>query len=291
MEPSSRTGTPPAAESASRAGLPLQAWQAQHELAVPGSGRGLLAPPPLRAVLFDLDGTLLDTAPDLIHTANQLLEEHGQLALPEGSFGPVVSHGSAAMIQRGFHIAHDDPRMEALRSRYLDLYHQQVSRLTSPFTGILELLDAIEHRGLRWGVVTNKPAWLSNPLLRDLGLAERASCIVCGDTVAHRKPHPAPVTHACELLDVAPAEAVLVGDAMRDVTAGQAAGTSTLVALFGYICAEDEPTRWGANGLLGHPLELLRWLDRDTVSITDGPLPYLDAGAAPLLSVPGSRTG
>lgn len=278
--------------SVSLTGLPLHTWQAQNELAVPGSGRGLLAPPPLRAVLFDLDGTLLDTAPDLIDTANQLLQEQGLEALPEGSYGPVVSHGSAAMIQRAFNIGLDDPRMAALRSRFLDLYREHVSRRTSPFCGILDLLDSIEHRGLRWGVVTNKPTWLSNPLLRDLGLASRAACIVCGDTVPQRKPHPAPVIHACELLDVAPPEAVLVGDAMRDIVAGKAAGTSTLVALFGYICAEDEPTRWGADGLLSHPLELLRWLDRDTVTLTTGPLPRRDAAGKPSVSaVSASRAG
>lgn len=284
-----RTGS--ASCSVSLTGLPLRAWQAGNDLAVPGTGRGLLAPPPLRAVLFDLDGTLLDTAPDLIRTANQLLLESGLDALPEGSFGPVVSHGSAAMIQRAFNIVPDDERMPGLRHRFLEIYHQHVSDRTTPFTGIPDLLDAIEQRGLRWGVVTNKPAWLSNPLLRDLGLAERLSCLVCGDTVAHRKPHPAPVTHACELLDVAPAEAVLVGDAMRDVVAGKAAGTSTLVALFGYICAEDEPTRWGADGLLSHPLELLRWLDRDAVTVTAGPpsRPEPVTAATPIL--PASRTG
>ncbi|MCC5810335.1 MAG: HAD-IA family hydrolase [Ectothiorhodospiraceae bacterium] len=215
----------------------------------------------IKAVLFDLDGTLLDTAPDLIHAANQLRVEHGLEPLVDGIYGPVVSHGSAAMIQRSFNIALDDPRMQLLRSRFLELYSASVSQSTRPFDGMLPLLDGIEERGLLWGVVTNKPGWLTHPLLRALGLEERCACIVSGDTLPCRKPDPAPVSHACELLGVQPSEAVILGDAMRDVDAGQRAGTATLVALFGYICAEDRPTEWGADGLIGHPLDLLPWLD------------------------------
>ncbi|MCC5857957.1 MAG: HAD-IA family hydrolase [Ectothiorhodospiraceae bacterium] len=215
----------------------------------------------LDAVLFDLDGTLLDTAPDLIHAANQLRVEQGLAPLDDSAYGPVVSHGSAAMIERGFNLLADDPRMQPLRQRFLDLYRATVSRRSRPFDGMPELLEQIEQRGLRWGIVTNKPGWLTRPLLEDLGLADRAACLVSGDTLPCRKPDPAPVRHACELLGLDPARVVLVGDAMRDVVSGQRAGTATLIALFGYICAEDRPADWGADGLISHPLDLLTWLD------------------------------
>ena len=227
-----------------------------------GSGkRGRhLQPPALDTVLFDLDGTLLDTAPDLVGAANELLAEHGRPPLLTGFYAPVVSHGSAAMIARSFDLALDDPRMETLRQRFLTLYRERVSRLTRPFDGIPELLDQLDAAGLRWGVVTNKPGWLTEPLLQDLDLARRAACIVSGDSVQRRKPDPRPVTLACEHLGITPERAVVVGDARRDVSAGRRAGTATIVALFGYITGEDAPTRWGADGLIGHPGELVRWL-------------------------------
>lgn len=251
--------TPDLAESASAAGT------------VPRSGANQGKSPrqaPLRhlhraqieTVLFDLDGTLLDTAPDLIAAANTLLKENDRPAMPSGLFAPVVSHGSAAMIARSFDLHPHDPAMEPLRQRFLQLYRDRVSTLTRPFAGIPEVLERIEAAGMRWGVVTNKPGWLTEPLLNDLDLTRRAACIVSGDTVPRRKPDPRPISYACESLDIAPQRAIVVGDALRDVSAGRLAGTSTLVALFGYICAEDEPTRWGADGLIGHPGELLRWL-------------------------------
>ncbi|SEO69994.1 HAD-IA family hydrolase [Aquisalimonas asiatica] len=225
---------------------------------------GHLRRPAIETVLFDLDGTLLDTAPDLIAAANTLLQENDRPALAAGLYAPVVSHGSAAMIARSFDLHPRDPAMEPLRQRFLQLYRSRVSSLTRPFAGIPELLEQIEAAGLRWGVVTNKPGWLTEPLLEDLDLSHRAACVVSGDTVACRKPDPRPISYACELLDIAPHRTVVVGDALRDVSAGRLAGTSTLVALFGYICAEDEPTRWGADGLIGHPGELLRWLPDTT---------------------------
>lgn len=220
----------------------------------------MIAQRDIKAVLFDLDGTLLDTAPDLIACANLLLQENQRAILPPGMYASVVSHGSAAIIQRSFNLPPGDPWIETLRERFLNLYREHVSRRTQPFVGMLELIGDLESRGVIWGVVTNKPAWLTNPLLRDLSLHKRAACIVSGDTLPYRKPHPAPVLHACETLGIAPDETMLVGDALRDVQAGKAAGLLTLIALFGYISGEDDPYRWGADGLLGHPSELLRWL-------------------------------
>lgn len=228
--------------------------------AAPASTPRQLQRPQLTTVLFDLDGTLLDTAPDLIGAANDLLVEQGHPPLPAGLYAPVVSHGSAAMVARSFNIAPHEPRMQSLRERFLHLYRERVSQLTRPFAGIPELLDTLDATGIRWGVVTNKPAWLTEPLLADQGLAARASCIVSGDTVPCRKPDPRPIVHACERAGARPEETVVVGDAQRDIRAGTLAGTATLAALFGYICAEDNPTFWGADGLLGTPGELTRWL-------------------------------
>lgn len=216
---------------------------------------------PIRAVLLDLDGTLLDTAPDLIETTQVLLARHGRPAIHPGHLQPVVSHGSAAILSRAFNLQTNDPLLETLREEFLQVYRSRVSRSTRPFAGVPELLADLEQMSLPWGVVTNKPTWLTLPLLDDLGLRERCACVVCGDTVPGRKkPHPDPVQHACQLLGIAPHEAVLVGDARRDVTAAQDAGSRSVVALFGYLCAEDQPGRWGADACIAHPLLLLDWL-------------------------------
>lgn len=223
-------------------------------------------PPQVRGVLLDLDGTLLDTAPDLIGSLNTLRIENGHGAIPAGHLESVVSHGSAAMIQRGFDMLPDTPGFEALRQRFLNLYRARVSRATRAFDGIDSLLETLEEAGIPWGVVTNKPGWLAEPLLADLGYAERAACIVAGDTLPCRKPDPAPVLLACEQLQLAPQHCMLIGDAERDVQAGYRAGTLTLVALFGYIGAEDRVAYWGADGLINHPLEALQWLDPDLLA-------------------------
>jgi 2-phosphoglycolate phosphatase len=225
------------------------------------SSPSLSGPPRARAVLLDLDGTLLDTAPDLIASLNALREEQGMTPLADGHLRPVVSHGSAAMIRRGFDMDPAHPDFETLRQRFLTLYRNRVSEATRPYAGIDDLLEALEALELPWGVVTNKPSWLTDPLLDDLGYSHRAACIITGDTLPCRKPDPAPVKLACEQLQLAPAECVLVGDAQRDVEAGRRAGVLTLVALFGYIGAEDRIATWGADGLISHPLEVLRWLD------------------------------
>lgn len=225
-------------------------------------------PPKIRGVLLDLDGTLLDTAPDLIGSLNALRIENGFGPVPAGHLESVVSHGSGAMIQRGFDLLPDNPYFDALRLRFLDLYRARVSRATRPFEGIDDLLETLEYAQIPWGIVTNKPGWLAEPLLADLGYAERAACIVSGDTLPCRKPDPAPVLLACEQLQLPPQQCMLIGDAERDVQAGYRAGTLTLVALFGYIGAEDRVAYWGADGLISHPLEALQWLDSDLLAET-----------------------
>jgi len=219
------------------------------------------APPGACAVLLDLDGTCADTAPDLAWALNQVLIAHGRPPCPFEAIRPHVSHGGRALIRFGFGLAPEHPDFESLRHTLLEIYRAHLSTRTRLFPGMVELLGALGARGIPWGIVTNKPAWLTEPLLHDLGLAGRAACIVSGDTTPHSKPHPGPILHACRLLQRDPGCCWYLGDAERDVTAGRAAGTRTLVALFGYLGAADRPHTWGADGLIEHPLELLGWID------------------------------
>jgi 2-phosphoglycolate phosphatase len=215
----------------------------------------------IRTVLFDLDGTLLDTAPDLADALNSVLVERQRDPLPYEKIRGVVSHGGMALIRLGFGIPQTDPDFEPLRQRLLDIYLANIANRTRPFPGITQLLDELERRGLNWGVVTNKPGRLTDPLLRQLALYDRAACVVSGDTLNERKPHPAPMLHACEQAGSQPAQCVYIGDAERDIEAGRHACMHTLVALFGYFTAEDRPLEWNADGCISHPLELLEWLD------------------------------
>lgn len=218
--------------------------------------------PDIRAVFFDLDGTLADTAPDLAHALNTLLLEEGNEALSLEAIRPHVSHGSFALIRRGFGLEPDDPQSEPLRQRLLQLYRQRLCCDTRLFPGMEALLTGLDSLGIRWGVVTNKPAFLTEPLMAELGLGHRAACIVSADTTVHRKPHPEPMLHACRLIDMPAENCITVGDAQRDIEAGRRAGMQTLVALFGYIHVDDDPHHWGADGLLSTPANLLDWVTR-----------------------------
>jgi phosphoglycolate phosphatase len=212
------------------------------------------------AVLFDLDGTFADTAPDMAHALNLQLERHGRAPLPFKRIRPHVSHGGRAMIRIGFGLEPGDAGYERLRREYLDIYAGHLAVETVPFPGIPELIQALESRRMCWGIVTNKPAWLTDPLMDALGLGARAACIVSGDTAPRPKPHPDPILHACALINRSPRCCWYVGDAQRDITAGLAAGTGTLAALFGYIAEHDDPASWGAHGLVREPMEVLHWV-------------------------------
>ena len=218
--------------------------------------------PALRTVLFDLDGTLLDTAPDLAYALNQVLLAEGCAPLPFERIRPVVSHGGKALIQLGFGIDETNPAFAHLRQRLLEVYRANLARETRPFPGMPEVLEGIHARGLNWGVVTNKPAWLTEPLLQALDLYAPAACVISGDTLEQRKPHPAPMLHACALTGSQAGQCLYVGDAERDIEAGRNARMHTLVALFGYILDEDRPAQWQADGLVSTPLEILDWVDR-----------------------------
>ncbi len=216
--------------------------------------------PPLRAVLFDLDGTLLDTARDMVGALNSLRGEQGRAPLPFDEVRPSVSHGAARVVKAGFPDAAPD-RAAALQRRFLEIYRGALSRDTRLFPGMERVLDTLADRKLKSGIVTNKPAWLTEPLLDELGLRSRFSCVVSGDTVAQRKPHPLPLLHAAALAGVAPGECVYVGDAERDVQAAHAAGMQALVADYGYLSADEDSAAWGGDAHLGQALDLLDWLD------------------------------
>jgi len=218
------------------------------------------------ALLLDLDGTLLDTAPDMGGALNRLRAEHGREPLPAASIRPVVSHGAMRLVALGFPEATGD-EFERLRLRFLDLYAANLAVGTRLFPGFATVLATLEARGLPWGIVTNKPGWLTDPLLAALDLGRRAACAVSGDTVAERKPHPLPLQHAARLLGVPAERCVYVGDAERDIQAGRAAGMTTIVAAYGYLSAEDDPLRWEPHGIVQAPGELLSWLPGDR----DGP--------------------
>lgn len=214
----------------------------------------------IRAVLFDLDGTLADTAPDLAAALNLLLGEQGRRPVPLELTRPLTSAGARGMLEAGFGIAPGAPEYEPLKARFLDLYGRAVCVETRLFGGIGELLDALERRGLPWGVVTNKPARFTEPLLEALGVLHRAACVVSGDTVERPKPHPDPLLHAARALALAPAACLYVGDDLRDVQAAKAAGMPVLAASYGYLGDAGDCRAWQADGVIGHPLETLKFL-------------------------------
>jgi phosphoglycolate phosphatase len=212
-----------------------------------------------QAILFDLDGTLLDTAPDMIGALNRLRSEESLAPLPPAAVRSSVSHGAVRLVSVGFPDARD-AEFERLRLRFLQLYSEHLAEGTCLFPGLEAVLQRFEIDGLPWGVVTNKPGWLTDPLLQQLGLAQRACCVVSGDTVAERKPHPLPLLHAAALTGVAPERCVYVGDAERDIVAGRAAGMQTVVAAYGYLGEADEPATWNAHGIISHPAQVLDWV-------------------------------
>jgi 2-phosphoglycolate phosphatase len=212
------------------------------------------------AVLFDLDGTLIDTAPDMAAAMNALRVEQRLEALPFAAIRPFVSHGANALVRLGFPLASED-EFAKLRERFLALYRDDLARDTALFAGAEEMLAALEAAGIPWGIVTNKPTWLTEPLLEELELRARVGSLVCGDTFPERKPHPRPLLHAASVLGIGAANCLYVGDAERDIVAARAAGMRSLVARFGYIGPDDDVIAWAADGCIDSPLEVLDWLE------------------------------
>ena len=214
----------------------------------------------IQSVLFDLDGTFADTAPDLAFALNTLLGEQGYPELAFETIRPHVSHGGAALIKLGFEKTPEDNEYEALRTRFLDIYLDNIARETRLFDGMEQLLIELETNNIIWGIVTNKPGWLTDPLMKALNLDLRSACTVSGDTTAHAKPHPEPLLYACSQTGVKPEHCIYVGDAERDIMAGKNAGMLTLTALFGYISESDQPETWQANAMINHPSEIMTFL-------------------------------
>ncbi len=214
----------------------------------------------LRSVLFDLDGTLLDTAPDLAAALNHVLVNNGRDALSFETIRPWVSHGGLVLIKNGFNIEQNDPQFDDLRQQLLQYYRNNLSVHTRLFPGMNDVLETLENVGIQWGVVTNKPGWLTEPLLDELNLSSRSSCIISGDTLNERKPHPLPLQHACKLIGCKVSESLYIGDAERDIEAGINAGMPTLLALFGYISDLDYPQGWGADAMVNMPSEIIDWV-------------------------------
>jgi len=217
------------------------------------------------ALLLDLDGTLLDTAPDMGGALNRLRIERGLEPLTAAEYRPVVSHGAARLVALGFPEATGDA-FEQLRLRFLEIYAQNLAGSTRLFPGIDDVLVELEERGLPWGIVTNKPAWLTDPLLEALALSHRAACVVSGDTLPQRKPHPLPLLHAAALAGVQPGHCLYVGDAERDIQAGRAAGMTTVVAAYGYLSADDDPRSWQPTGIVAQPADLREWMAPQAIS-------------------------
>ncbi len=219
-------------------------------------------------VLFDLDGTLLDTAPDMTAALNRLRRERDLSELPVEIIRPTVSHGSPGMLKAGFGLTLDDPLYAELNPRFLALYREAIAVETALFPGMADVLDYLEAGAIRWGVVTNKPGWLTEPLLKALHLWSRAACVVSGDTLSTRKPDPEPLLYACARIGATPGRSLYVGDAERDILAGKQAGMTALVAGFGYLGIEDRPETWNADGFLRRPTDLFAWLGPPAVPAT-----------------------
>lgn len=211
-----------------------------------------------RAVLFDLDGTLADTAPDLAAAVNLMRSARGLDAVPYEQLRPVASAGARGLLGAAFGIGPDAPEFAAMRIEFLDNYAAAIAIHTSLFDGIREMLDGLEQAGLQWGIVTNKPARFTDALVPLIGLGD-AACVISGDTTPHAKPHPQPLLEAAGRIGLASEVCWYVGDDLRDIQAGRAAGMPTIGAGWGY-CGNVEPATWEADALAAHPLQLLELL-------------------------------
>ena len=216
----------------------------------------------LRAVLFDMDGTLLDTAPDFIAVAQAMRVARGLAPVPAQQVRDVVSGGARAMVLSAFDVDPLSDEFEELRLEFLERYQEHCAVHSHLYDGMAELLDEIERSNLLWGVVTNKPLRFAEPIMHQLGLASRSAVLVCPDHVARSKPDPEPMLLACKQLDLDPSAVLFVGDDLRDIESGRAAGSRTAAERYGYIHPEDNPSNWGADVVVDHPLELRKVLDR-----------------------------
>lgn len=212
----------------------------------------------LQAVLFDLDGTLVDSAPDLGGAGNDLRARRGLPALPLADFRPMTGAGARGMLGVALQITPEHPEFNALKDEYLAIYEARMTRLTRVFDEMAPVLDALDGAGLPWGIVTNKHSRFAVPVVAAAGLAQRSRVLVCGDTTPHAKPHPEPLFEAARRMGVDPARCLYVGDDLRDVQAGRAAGMGTVAVAWGYLGQGEPIEAWGADHLINLPAELLK---------------------------------
>lgn len=216
-----------------------------------------------KAILFDLDGTLLDTAPDMAAALNRVLEEEQMPVLPLEEIRPHVSKGGLALTLLAFANTHSENAIEGLRQRFLSHYLEHIADHSSLFPGFADLLEKLERHGIPWGIVTNKHEWLTTPLLKQISRLEKSQVTVCGDTYAEKKPHPMPLLEAAKQLHIAPEHCLYVGDDPRDITAGKAAGMTTAIAGWGYIQDLSSLDSWQADACHASPVQLSGWIFND----------------------------
>ncbi|MFD4120143.1 phosphoglycolate phosphatase [Alcaligenes faecalis] len=215
-----------------------------------------------KLVLFDFDGTLADSAPDLAATANRMRKEHGLSELPYEALRPYASHGARGLLKVALDINTDHPDYAQLRAQFLQDYHDHMTELTHLFEGVAPMLTQLEQAGYTWGIVTNKLEYLALPLIRHLGLAETCAVTVGGDTTQHTKPHPEPLLYAAKKAGFAPADCLYVGDDLRDIQAGQAAGMATMVAAYGYCAGDESIGTWQADLTVHHANDIWEGVKR-----------------------------
>ncbi|MCZ6560604.1 MAG: phosphoglycolate phosphatase [Gammaproteobacteria bacterium] len=208
-------------------------------------------------MLLDLDGTLIDTAPDMAAALNQLLAEQDKAPMAYQEIRPHVSRGAVGLLNLVWTRAHDEDGFETLRQRFLEIYAVLNGQQSVLFEGFAEILDRLDESDIAWGIVTNKPAWLTEPLVKHLDLDRRIGCLVCGDTLEQRKPHPEPLLHAARLLNEKPQECIYVGDARRDMEAAESANMAGVAAAYGYIPGDSNPGSWPATAIIEKPAELI----------------------------------
>ncbi|GAB2505787.1 phosphoglycolate phosphatase [Pseudoxanthomonas sangjuensis] len=209
-----------------------------------------------KAALFDLDGTLLDSAPDFLATANRMREARGVAPMALDELRPYVSRGARAMLGAVFPDAGQADR-EARVPEFLNIYQGEIGRHGLPFDGVAALLETLENNGVAWGIVTNKPEYLAREILPHCGWETRCAVLIGGDTLAERKPHPLPLLAAAERIGIGPADCVYVGDDERDIVAARAAGMRSIAALWGYRLDGEMPAEWGADAAVERPAQLL----------------------------------
>lgn len=215
----------------------------------------------LACVLFDLDGTLIDSAPDIIAALNKALLQHGFMEVLPETIKPFISYGIPAMVKHSIPEVFDPEIIEKLTTDTLTYYADNIATHSVLYPGIAELLSMIENRALKWGVITNKRERFTEPLMAAFKFTDRVACMISGDTTAHGKPHPEPMLRACEIADVPTDQCVYIGDAQHDILAGRTVSMKTLAATYGYLKPNDTPEQWGADALVSSPLQISTWIN------------------------------